>query len=81
MTAHEVLLAWAKSEGFAAIHNGEATDEQIVDDLMAWLAARNVALVLASPQMWRGQSGDVVYCEPNVDPNVERWLGGPWVRA
>lgn len=36
-SAREVLTAWAKSEGFAAIHNGAATDEQIVEDLLRWL--------------------------------------------
>lgn len=44
MTAREVLLAWAKSPGFAAIHNGQATDEQIVDDLIAYLRANDFAV-------------------------------------
>lgn len=44
MTAREVLLAWAKSPGFAAIHNGAATDEQVVDDLVAWLYAHKFEL-------------------------------------
>lgn len=45
MTSREILLAWAKSEGFAAIHNGAATDEQIVDDLVKWLEFHGLAIV------------------------------------
>jgi hypothetical protein len=40
-----VLIAWAKSEGFAAVHNGVATDEQIVDDLLAYLDKRGFDVV------------------------------------
>lgn len=36
MTVREILVSWANSEGFAAVHNGAATDEQIVDDLLAF---------------------------------------------
>ena len=43
-TAREALLAWAKSEGFAAIHNGTATDEQIVDDLLAFLKSKGFGI-------------------------------------
>lgn len=49
MTAREVLLAWAKSEGFAAIHNGGATDEQIVHDLVRWLMDHGMIIVAAEP--------------------------------
>lgn len=45
--ARDLLLGWAKSEGFAAIHNGQATDEQIVDDLLRWLDEHNLAVVPA----------------------------------
>lgn len=38
MTARELILAWARSPGFAAIHNGAATDEQIADDLLGFMA-------------------------------------------
>lgn len=43
----EILVAWASSEGFAAVHNGAATDEQIVDDLLKWLATHGLAIVEA----------------------------------
>lgn len=44
-TPREVLIAWASSEGFAAVHNGTATDEQIVDDLLKWLREHGLAIV------------------------------------
>lgn len=43
--ARSLLLAWAKSEGLAALHNGQATDEQIVDDLLGWLGKRDLVIV------------------------------------
>jgi hypothetical protein len=45
MTARAVLIAWAQSEGFAAVHNGAATDERIVDDLLAYLLERGFEVV------------------------------------
>ena len=45
MNPREFLLAWAKSEGFAALHNGAATDEQIVDDLLKWLDEHGLVIV------------------------------------
>lgn len=41
-----LLLGWAKSEGFAAIHNLQATDEQIVDDLLKWLDEHHMSLTV-----------------------------------
>lgn len=40
-SARDVLLAWAKSGGFAALHNGTATNEAIVDDLLTFLEKEN----------------------------------------
>lgn len=37
--AREAVLAWAASPGFAAMHNGKATNEEVVDNLIEWLAA------------------------------------------
>jgi hypothetical protein len=37
MSVREILVAWANSEGFAAIHNGTATNEQIIEDLLKFL--------------------------------------------
>lgn len=45
MTPREILIAWAASDGFAAIHNGAVTDEQIVDDLLAWLYDHDLHIV------------------------------------
>jgi hypothetical protein len=41
----EILIAWASSGGFAAVHNAGATDAQIVDDLLRWLAANGFEIV------------------------------------
>ena len=45
MNARSVLIAWAQSEGFAAVHNGQATDEAIVDDLLAYLERQGFEVV------------------------------------
>lgn len=45
MTARPILIAWAQSEGFAAVHNGAATDEQIVDDLLSYLEERGFGVL------------------------------------
>lgn len=46
----EILIAWASSGGFAAVHNAGATDAQIVDDLLAWLAEHDLEIVSKSPK-------------------------------
>jgi hypothetical protein len=53
--ARDVLVAWAKSEGFAAIHNGAATDEQIVDDLLAYLDERGFRVEQRNPPTCSGE--------------------------
>lgn len=45
MSAREALLAWAESPGFAAIHKGQATNEQIVDNLLEWLATAGFVII------------------------------------
>ena len=32
-----LILEWAQSVGFAEVHNGEATNEEIAKDLLAFL--------------------------------------------
>lgn len=36
-SGRDVVLDWAKSGGFAAVHGGGATDAKIVDDLLGFL--------------------------------------------
>ena len=48
-SARAILIAWAKSEGFAAVHNGQATDEAIVDDLRLFLYGQGYAVVPREP--------------------------------
>jgi hypothetical protein len=43
-TPRSLLLSWATSGGFAATHAAGAGDGAIVDDLLAYLAARGWAL-------------------------------------
>lgn len=43
--ARAVLIAWANSGGFAAVHNAGATDAQIVDDLLAYLDRRGFLII------------------------------------
>lgn len=43
--ARETLVEWASSPGFAAIHNGQATNEQIVEDLLKWLDLHDFEIV------------------------------------
>ena len=45
MTPRAILLAWAESGGFAATHGAGATNEAIVDDLLAFLAREGVVIV------------------------------------
>lgn len=49
MTPRTILLAWAESGGFAATHGAGATNEAIVDDLLAFLAREGVAIVPREP--------------------------------
>lgn len=44
-----IILAWVNSPGFAATHNGKATDEQIVDDFLKWLDANGLTIGTAQP--------------------------------
>ena len=46
----EIVLTWARSPGFAAIHNSEATDEQIADDFIAYLRSIRAGLFIKSPR-------------------------------
>ena len=45
MTPRAILLAWAESGGFAATHGARATNEAIVDDLLALLAREGVVIM------------------------------------
>ena len=49
MTARDVLLAWAESGGFAAVHGGGASNEAIVDDLLAFLRREGQVIVPREP--------------------------------
>ena len=49
MTPRTILLAWAESGGFAATHGAGATSEAIVDDLLAFLSHKHVAIVPRHP--------------------------------
>ena len=49
MTPRTILLAWAESGGFAATHGAGASNEAIVDDLLAFLAREGVAIVPREP--------------------------------
>lgn len=53
--AKGLVMQWAKSEGFAAIHNGAAegrpaTDDQIADDFLRWVTAQGWILTLRWPK-------------------------------
>jgi hypothetical protein len=54
-SARSILIAWAQSEGFAAVHNGGATDEQIVDDLLAYLDRSELEIVARDAVRIRGE--------------------------
>lgn len=45
LAARKTVLAWAASPGFAAIHNGEATNEAITDHLIDWLRGAGFEIV------------------------------------
>ena len=49
MTPRTILLAWAESGGFAATHGAGATNDAIVDDLLAFLAREGVVIVPREP--------------------------------
>lgn len=44
-TPHEVVMAWARSAGFATVHNTGATDEAIATDFLLFLELHGFALV------------------------------------
>ena len=49
MTPRTILLAWAESGGFASTHGAGASNEAIVDDLLAFLTREGVAIVPREP--------------------------------
>lgn len=51
MTAKQVLLDWAESGGFAALHGGGATNEAIVEDLLLFIYGHDFALVPREPTL------------------------------
>jgi hypothetical protein len=74
----EILIAWASSGGFAAVHNAGATDAQIVDDLLKWLAKHGLRIandwqpIETAPRdepiigfgLWAGEINGQVYPDP-----------------
>ncbi len=43
--ARAVLLEWAESGGFAAVHGAAASNEAIVDDLLKYLRERCLTII------------------------------------
>lgn len=43
--AKQMIVAWANSGGFAAVHNAGATDEQIAEDFLRWITTQGWTLL------------------------------------